>query len=76
MAQLEQGGRGCSIRAIALACGYRHMGLFSSDFKKRFGLTPSAASWRTATPRGGIAREYRCTQQLGSWASRFPAPQH
>ena len=42
MAQLEQGGRGCSIRAVALACGYRHMGLFSSDFKKRFGLTPSA----------------------------------
>jgi AraC-like DNA-binding protein len=43
MAQLEQGGRSCSIRAIALACGYRHMGLFSSDFKKRFGLSPSAA---------------------------------
>jgi AraC-like DNA-binding protein len=43
MAQLEQGGRGCSIRAIALGCGYRHMGLFSSDFKKRFGLSPSAA---------------------------------
>ena len=54
MAQLEQGGRGCSIRMIALACGYRHMGLFSSDFKKRFGLTPSAARWRTAAPaRGG-----------------------
>ncbi|QVL52710.1 MAG: helix-turn-helix transcriptional regulator [Cyanobium sp. M30B3] len=43
LAQLEQGGRSCSIRAIALACGYRHMGLFSSDFRKRFGLTPSAA---------------------------------
>jgi transcriptional regulator GlxA family with amidase domain len=53
MAQLELGGRGCSIRMIALACGYRHMGLFSSDFKKRFGLTPSAARWRTTAPAGG-----------------------
>ena len=42
LVQLEQGGRGCSIRAVALACGYRHMGLFSSDFQKRFGFTPSA----------------------------------
>jgi AraC-like DNA-binding protein len=45
LAQLEQGGRGCSIRAVALACGYRHMGLFSSDSKKRFGFTPSAVRW-------------------------------
>jgi AraC-like DNA-binding protein len=42
LVQLEQGGRGRSIRAVALACGYRHMGLFSSDFQKRFGFTPSA----------------------------------
>jgi AraC-like DNA-binding protein len=45
MWQLEQGARGSSIQAIALACGYRHAGHFSSDFKKRFGLTPSAVSW-------------------------------
>jgi AraC-like DNA-binding protein len=51
MARLEQGGRGCSVRAVALACGYQHMGLFSSDFKKRFGLTPSAA--RRASEGGG-----------------------
>jgi AraC-like DNA-binding protein len=43
MGQLQQGGQGCSIRAIALACGYRHMSHFSSDFKQRFGLSPSAA---------------------------------
>jgi len=49
MAQLEQSGRSCSIRAIALACGYRHMGHFSSDFKKRFAVIPSAVR------RGGIA---------------------
>ncbi len=43
MDQLQQGGRDRSIRAIALACGYRHMSHFSSDFKQRFGLSPSAA---------------------------------
>ncbi|QVL54108.1 MAG: helix-turn-helix transcriptional regulator [Cyanobium sp. M30B3] len=43
MQQLRQGGRGSSIQAIALGCGYRHGGHFSADFKKRFGLTPSAA---------------------------------
>ncbi|MFM7393280.1 MAG: helix-turn-helix domain-containing protein [Cyanobium sp.] len=37
---------GSSIRAVALACGYRHMGLFSSDFRKHFGLTPSAVRWQ------------------------------
>lgn len=31
-----------SIRAIALACGYTTMGQFSTDFKRRFGLSPSA----------------------------------
>lgn len=30
-----------SIQAVALACGYRHMGLFSADFKRRFGVSPS-----------------------------------
>jgi AraC-like DNA-binding protein len=43
MGQLQQGGQDRSIRAIALACGYRHMSHFSSDFKQRFGLSPSAA---------------------------------
>jgi AraC-like DNA-binding protein len=40
MGQLQLGGQACSIRAIALACGYRHMSHFSSDFKKHFGLSP------------------------------------
>lgn len=43
MEQLQQGDRQPSIRAIAWACGYRHMGLFSADFKRRFGCTPSQA---------------------------------
>ena len=30
-----------SIKAVALGCGYRHMGLFCIDFKQRFGMTPS-----------------------------------
>lgn len=30
-----------SVRAVALSCGYRHAGLFSADFKRRFGMTPS-----------------------------------
>jgi AraC-like DNA-binding protein len=40
--QLQQGGGGVSVKAIALACGYRHMSQFSADFKRRFGLLPSA----------------------------------
>jgi len=33
--------RTLSIAEVALACGYRHVGLFSSDFKRRFGVKPS-----------------------------------
>lgn len=43
LAALEEQDHEVSIKAIALACGYSHLGLFSSDFKKRFGMTPSAA---------------------------------
>ncbi|MFM7641234.1 MAG: helix-turn-helix transcriptional regulator [Cyanobium sp.] len=39
--RLEQEGSALSIQAVALSCGYRQMGKFSSDFKRRFGLTPS-----------------------------------
>jgi AraC-like DNA-binding protein len=53
MRQLEQGARGSSIQAIALACGYRHAGHFSSDFRKRFGLTPSAVRWQGGGGGGG-----------------------
>ena len=40
--QLESDeGTTLSIKAVALGCGYRHLGLFSSDFKRRYGLTPA-----------------------------------
>jgi len=29
------------VRTVALSCGYRHMGQFSTDFKRRFGVMPS-----------------------------------
>jgi AraC-like DNA-binding protein len=68
MWQLEQGARGSSIQAIALACGYRHAGHFSSDFKKRFGLTPSAVSW------GGGGQQL--VQVYGGTGNRgHPSPQ-
>jgi AraC-like DNA-binding protein len=43
MHQLQQDHQCRSVRAIALGCGYRHGGHFSADFKKRFGISPSAA---------------------------------
>lgn len=40
--QLESSpARALSIRAVALACGYRTVGQFSTDFKRRFAITPS-----------------------------------
>ena len=45
MERLELSQGQASVRAIALACGYRHMGLFSTDFKQRFGVLPSQV-WR------------------------------
>jgi AraC-like DNA-binding protein len=47
MEQLLGKPSGVSIKTIALACGYRHMGQFSGDFKRRFGVSPSAV------PAGG-----------------------
>jgi AraC-like DNA-binding protein len=35
---------GEKIVSIAIECGYRHLGLFNSMFKRRFGMTPS--EWR------------------------------
>lgn len=40
-AQLQAESSAPSIRAVALRCGYRHMGRFSRDFKRRFGCSPS-----------------------------------
>ncbi|MEB3272018.1 MAG: AraC family transcriptional regulator [Synechococcus sp.] len=40
--QLQSNPReGLPVRAVALACGYRHMSQFSADFRRRFGLSPS-----------------------------------
>ncbi|MEY4354289.1 MAG: hypothetical protein RLZZ609_2530 [Cyanobacteriota bacterium] len=41
MEQLQAADQPPSIRAVALACGYRNLGLFSQDFKQKFGLSPS-----------------------------------
>ncbi len=50
MDQLSSQGQESSIKAIALASGYRHMGQFSRDFKTRFGLSPSAVRFPAADP--------------------------
>jgi AraC-like DNA-binding protein len=39
---LARTGAPDSISEIAVACGFRHFGRFSTQFKRRFGLTPSA----------------------------------
>ena len=41
MERLEAADGKTTVRAIALACGYRHMGLFSAAFRQRFGVSPS-----------------------------------
>lgn len=41
MEQLQNQSVRTSIRAVALACGYRQTSQFSADFKRRFGLSPS-----------------------------------
>lgn len=41
--QLQDPDRTTSIRQVAWACAYRNMGLFGSDFKRKFGCTPSQA---------------------------------
>lgn len=41
MARLQVSSPHQSVQAIALACGYRAMGQFSVDFKRRYGVRPS-----------------------------------
>lgn len=43
LARLRQDGQQPSIKEVALACGYSHVGHFTKDFKTRFGLSPSEA---------------------------------
>lgn len=38
---LENPASALPVRAVALACGYRHMSQFSADFRRCFGLSPS-----------------------------------
>lgn len=40
MAQLGEQERRFRVREVALACGYRHLGHFSSDFRKLYGCSP------------------------------------
>jgi AraC-like DNA-binding protein len=47
MAQLGEQTRRLRVREVALACGYRHLGHFSSDFRKLYGCSP-----REVRPRG------------------------
>lgn len=71
MRQLEQGARGSSIQTIALACGYRHAGHFSSDFRKRFGLIPSAVRWQE---RGGGGESKLVQAYAGAGNRGHPSP--
>lgn len=41
VAQLREQGPKRSVREVALDCGYRHLGHFSSDFRRLFGCSPS-----------------------------------
>lgn len=50
MEQLQQAAPGVAVKTVALACGYRHLSQFSGDFKRRFGMAPSAV---LRTARGG-----------------------
>lgn len=43
MEQLREGNGSSSVRTVALGCGYRSLSLFSADFKRQFGCTPSLA---------------------------------
>ena len=40
MAQLGEQEKRLKVREVALACGYRHLGHFSSDFRKLYGCSP------------------------------------
>ncbi|MFM7641266.1 MAG: helix-turn-helix domain-containing protein, partial [Cyanobium sp.] len=59
--QLRNGDRSWSVQAVALRCGYRSLSLFSADFKRQFGLSPSQARRRpllqsSPSPPMGSAR--------------------
>ena len=41
--RLQSSGPEVSVRSVALDCGYRNPGHFSSDFLRRFGVSPSGA---------------------------------
>jgi AraC-like DNA-binding protein len=41
MERLRDGGPEVTVKEVALACGYRYAGHFSTDFQRRFGIPPS-----------------------------------
>jgi transcriptional regulator GlxA family with amidase domain len=46
--RLERPWPGDTVKRIAIACGYRSPGLFSSDFQQRFRVRPSQLLRRQA----------------------------
>lgn len=46
---LHDGTNRDPIHRIALTCGYRHPGLFSADFRQRFGISPSVLRRRASS---------------------------
>ena len=62
------------VKNIAYASGYRHLGLFNSMFKKRFGVTPS--QWRQQNGARNLSQQtlnYFCLQPRNKFvtAERF-----
>lgn len=59
--QLLQGAPGTKVMDVALRCGLSHFGRFSTDYRRRYGETPSQTLRRQAI-------------FLGAVSSRFPLP--
>lgn len=49
LALIREPGSRSTVRDVALACGYRHLGHFSQDFRRLYGCSPGAARWRPLT---------------------------
>lgn len=60
-------GSNAKIINVAYESGYRHLGLFNSMFKKRFGVTPS--EWRRQSLQKNVAARSRTpVSRLVAWA--------
>jgi AraC-like DNA-binding protein len=49
---------------VAYESGYRHLGLFNTMFKKRFGMTPTQWRWKAARESGKSAVAFLCSWSL------------